>query len=113
MDVDMEQNSRSEQAAKASEGHLNRRREGVTIPGEACKMPASGRADYCIATTGITGAPDEHRYDGRPPGLHHRSVFARLPRRSLSAPRSDARSRARGLARAIRHLGDGAASGSP
>ena len=49
--------------------------------------------------------------DRRSSGFQHRSVFACVPARPLSVSRGAARGRAGGLARALRHLGDGAASG--
>ncbi len=65
------------------------------------------------ATSASGRVRSEHGYDGRPSGFRHRSVFACVSQRSLSASRSHARGGTGGLARAIRHLGDGAASGSP
>jgi hypothetical protein len=75
----------------------------VTIPGEVCKMQAAGNA----------GAGDQHGHDNRPSGFHRRSVFARIPARSLSASPQHAGGRSGGVAGTLRDLGDGPASGSP
>ena len=85
----------------------------MTIPGEVCKMQANGRADNRIATTGSGSRRHERSGNIEPSGFDRRSVFARVPARSLSASRGAARGRARGLARAIRNMGDGPARAGP
>ena len=69
-------------------------------------MPETGAIAMNSTTMNSTATIDR-------PVSSHRSVLASVPARPLSAPSGAARGGAGGLARAVRNMGDGPASGGP